>query len=57
MNVNFGLFPPIEISLTDALGKRIRGKEKGRVKKRTMCARALVDLDGWLKPAQTRTAE
>ncbi|WP_421997560.1 methylenetetrahydrofolate--tRNA-(uracil(54)-C(5))-methyltransferase (FADH(2)-oxidizing) TrmFO [Reyranella sp.] len=39
MNVNFGLFPPIEGTL--------RGKER----KQALSARALRDLDGWLGPA------
>jgi methylenetetrahydrofolate--tRNA-(uracil-5-)-methyltransferase len=38
MNVNFGLFPPIEGSL--------RGKER----KQALAVRALRDLDRWLKP-------
>ena len=50
MNVNFGLFPPVELpARTD--GKRLRGKEKGRARKQVMCARALADVDGWLAPA------
>jgi methylenetetrahydrofolate--tRNA-(uracil-5-)-methyltransferase len=42
MNVNFGLFPPIEG--TDDRGKRLRG----RARKQVMSARALVDFDAWL---------
>ncbi len=38
MNVNFGLFPPIEGGL--------RGKER----KQALSARALSDFDGWLNP-------
>lgn len=41
MNVNFGLFPPIE----PADGKR---RIKGRDRKKAMSARALADLDLWL---------
>ncbi|RIK94419.1 MAG: FADH(2)-oxidizing methylenetetrahydrofolate--tRNA-(uracil(54)-C(5))-methyltransferase TrmFO [Proteobacteria bacterium] len=37
MNVNFGLFPPLE------------GKVKKNERKGAMAARALADLDGWLK--------
>ncbi|HEY7688429.1 MAG TPA: methylenetetrahydrofolate--tRNA-(uracil(54)-C(5))-methyltransferase (FADH(2)-oxidizing) TrmFO [Dongiaceae bacterium] len=44
MNVNFGLFPP----LPEPAGKR-RAKE-GR--KPALSARALADLDGWLKTAR-----
>jgi len=46
MNVNFGLFPPIEIPKTP--GIRLRGKEKSRAKKRAMSARALSDIAVWL---------
>ncbi|MBT8472522.1 MAG: methylenetetrahydrofolate--tRNA-(uracil(54)-C(5))-methyltransferase (FADH(2)-oxidizing) TrmFO [Marinicaulis sp.] len=48
MNVNFGLFPDVEIPRTDGDGKRIKGKKKGFVRKRTMAARALSDVDHWL---------
>jgi methylenetetrahydrofolate--tRNA-(uracil-5-)-methyltransferase len=40
MNVNFGLFPPIEGAL--------RGKER----KQALAARALRDFDNWLAPAR-----
>ena len=50
MNVNFGLFPPVELPARID-GKRLRGKEKGRARKQVMCARALADVDGWLAPA------
>jgi methylenetetrahydrofolate--tRNA-(uracil-5-)-methyltransferase len=40
MNVNFGLFPPIE--------EKFKGKEKGRLKKKAITTRALADLDAWL---------
>jgi methylenetetrahydrofolate--tRNA-(uracil-5-)-methyltransferase len=46
MNVNFGLFPPIEVPKIP--GKRLRGKEKTRARKAAMSARAVADLDGWL---------
>lgn len=42
MNVNFGLFPPI----ADPVG--VKGKDKGRERKKSMALRALADLDGWL---------
>jgi methylenetetrahydrofolate--tRNA-(uracil-5-)-methyltransferase len=48
MNVNFGLFPPIEAPSRDATGKRIKGPERGAAKKRSLSARALADLDRWL---------
>ena len=43
MNVNFGLFPPVEDS-----GRR---KDRGD-RKRKITARALVDLDAWLGARQ-----
>jgi methylenetetrahydrofolate--tRNA-(uracil-5-)-methyltransferase len=46
MNVNFGLFPPIEVP--KAPGIRLRGREKTVARKRALSARALADLDGWL---------
>lgn len=42
MNINFGLFPPLE--LKDARGRPIRGTDK----KRETTARALRDIDVWL---------
>ncbi len=48
MNVNFGLFPPLEAPSHDANGNRIKGKERGAAKKRAITARALADLDRWL---------
>ncbi|WP_072374768.1 methylenetetrahydrofolate--tRNA-(uracil(54)-C(5))-methyltransferase (FADH(2)-oxidizing) TrmFO [Hyphomicrobium sp. NDB2Meth4] len=48
MNVNYGLFPEIEGPQTDADGKRLKGKERGRAKKRSMSVRALADIDRWL---------
>jgi methylenetetrahydrofolate--tRNA-(uracil-5-)-methyltransferase len=47
MNVNFGLFPPVEIP-RPAEGKRLRGKDKTRARKQAVTARALADLDAWL---------
>lgn len=47
MNVNFGLFPPVELPLDEA-GKRPRGKAKGPARKRAHTSRALADLGPWL---------
>ncbi len=47
MNVNFGLFPEIETP-REVDGKRIKGKEKGRARKKAMALRALSDLENWL---------
>ncbi len=43
MNVNFGLFPPVEAEL-DARGRPVRGRERKRLYSR----RALADLQAWL---------
>jgi methylenetetrahydrofolate--tRNA-(uracil-5-)-methyltransferase len=56
MNINHGLFPPVEVPERDAAGKRIKGKDKGRAKKRAVALRALADLDGWLSAQQTPAA-
>ena len=48
MNVNFGLFPPMEAPTHDAGGRRIKGGERGLARKRALTARALADLDRWL---------
>jgi len=48
MNVNFGLFPPLDKSpsrRTD--GERLRGAAKAMAKRRALTARALHDLDCW----------
>ena len=53
MNVNFGLFPPVETPKPE--GKRLRGKEKTVAKKKATTARALADCRAWLAlaaPAQ-----
>ena len=36
MNVNFGLFPPLEAPTHDAAGNRIKGKERGAARKRAL---------------------
>jgi methylenetetrahydrofolate--tRNA-(uracil-5-)-methyltransferase len=49
MNINFGLFPDIEdYSKIGEDGKRLRGKDKGRAKKKAQAVRALEDMDAWL---------
>lgn len=48
MNVNFGLFPPVEnLSFRKPDGSRVRGKDKTRAKRRAMAERALVDIREW----------
>ncbi|GGD87203.1 methylenetetrahydrofolate--tRNA-(uracil-5-)-methyltransferase TrmFO [Aureimonas endophytica] len=47
MNVNFGLFPPIEAPRVE--GKRLRGKEKTVNRRQALSARALADCAAWLR--------
>jgi methylenetetrahydrofolate--tRNA-(uracil-5-)-methyltransferase len=44
MNINFGLFPPID--------ERFRGPDRSREKKRAITARAKADLASWLAGAR-----
>lgn len=48
MNINFGLFPDIDDPMVDADGRRIKGREKGRARKKALSARALTDLERWI---------
>lgn len=48
MNVNFGLFPPIDAPTHGPDGKKLKGEERGRAKKLAMAERALGDLAGWM---------
>ena len=48
MNVNFGLFPPIEAPTTGADGKRLKGPDRGVARKRSLSRRALNDIQAWL---------
>ncbi len=48
MNVNFGLFPPLQVPSHAADGTRLRGKAKSIAKKRLMAARALAQWQCWL---------
>ncbi|WP_182419364.1 methylenetetrahydrofolate--tRNA-(uracil(54)-C(5))-methyltransferase (FADH(2)-oxidizing) TrmFO [Bartonella sp. HY038] len=50
MNINFGLFPPIDVPKPE--GKRLRGKEKTIAKKMALSARALEDWKIWLKESK-----
>ena len=49
MNVNFGLFPPMEdeIVYPKINGKRLRGKDKTRYRKSLLAKRALKDIEAW----------
>jgi methylenetetrahydrofolate--tRNA-(uracil-5-)-methyltransferase len=56
MNVNFGLFPPVEAPKTE--GKRLRGKDKTVAKRRAVTSRALADCREWLGlPQRAEAAE
>ncbi len=50
MNVNFGLFPPLERMPKAENGKKLRGTEKALAKKRALTDRARADLAAWLAP-------
>jgi methylenetetrahydrofolate--tRNA-(uracil-5-)-methyltransferase len=54
MNVNFGLFPPVETPTHDDAGRRIKGKDKSVWRKRAMAERALSDLEVWRPTAGCR---
>ena len=56
MNVNFGLFPPVESVPTHIDGKRLKGKEKTWARKRQMADRALRDFAGWISATGARAA-
>ena len=51
MNVNFGLFPPLPES-----GKRLKGAERGRARKKGLSDRALQDLGGMAGKARHRSS-
>ncbi|QCI64334.1 methylenetetrahydrofolate--tRNA-(uracil(54)-C(5))-methyltransferase (FADH(2)-oxidizing) TrmFO [Phreatobacter stygius] len=58
MNVNFGLFPPLEQSPTKGPdGVRLRGTAKTQARKQALSARALVDLEAWLGETRLAAAE
>jgi methylenetetrahydrofolate--tRNA-(uracil-5-)-methyltransferase len=49
MNVNYGLFPDIDaFDRTGPDGKRLRGADRARARKRAMSLRALHDIEAWL---------
>jgi methylenetetrahydrofolate--tRNA-(uracil-5-)-methyltransferase len=58
MNVNFGLFPPLDRAPKAPDGKRLRGTEKALAKKRALTDRARADLSMWLeRPGLSQAAE
>jgi methylenetetrahydrofolate--tRNA-(uracil-5-)-methyltransferase len=56
MNINYGLLPPAPASDHDGAGKRLKGKDKTRAKRRDVSLRALADLDLWLGRPQIPSA-
>ena len=56
MNVNFGLFPPIE-KIRKLEGKRLSHAEQAVARKRAYTARAMADFMGWLSGATALAAE
>jgi methylenetetrahydrofolate--tRNA-(uracil-5-)-methyltransferase len=48
MNVNFGLFPPVDAP-TRVEGKRLDHSEKAAARKRAYTSRAMADFAGWLE--------
>jgi methylenetetrahydrofolate--tRNA-(uracil-5-)-methyltransferase len=50
MNVNYGLFPEVEEQdWRGPDGKRLKGADRARARKREMSLRALKDIEGWLQ--------
>jgi methylenetetrahydrofolate--tRNA-(uracil-5-)-methyltransferase len=49
MNVNFGLFPPIEEPRVDETGRKLRGPDRGFARKRLLSVRAGRDLQAWIE--------
>jgi methylenetetrahydrofolate--tRNA-(uracil-5-)-methyltransferase len=56
MNVNFGLFPPLERMPKADDGKRLRGLAKAVAKKKAITDRARADLSAWLAAAELPVA-
>ncbi|EDQ33318.1 tRNA:m(5)U-54 methyltransferase [Hoeflea phototrophica DFL-43] len=58
MNVNFGLFPPLDPGaiVRPEGGGRFRGKDKARAKKQALARRALTDFGTWLDQPGIRDA-
>ncbi len=58
MNVNFGLFPPLErVPNKGSNGERLRGSAKTQAKKEALSARAMADLESWLGDGRAHAAE
>ena len=57
MNINFGLFPPMDIGTTDINGKRLKGTDKAAAKKRALTTRAKADMVDWISGGLKLAAE
>jgi methylenetetrahydrofolate--tRNA-(uracil-5-)-methyltransferase len=58
MNVNFGLFPPMEVAiLKNAEGKRLKGPEKSVARKHALTARAKLAVQHWVGAKRVEAAE
>jgi methylenetetrahydrofolate--tRNA-(uracil-5-)-methyltransferase len=57
MNVNFGLFPPVDKPVRAPGAPRMRGAAKAIAKKNAITARAKADLVAWSSGAQRDAAE
>jgi methylenetetrahydrofolate--tRNA-(uracil-5-)-methyltransferase len=57
MNINFGLFPPIETPSHGPDGKRLKGSDKAAVRKRALTERAKADLSAWRGDSLAQAAE
>ncbi|MCK2055604.1 methylenetetrahydrofolate--tRNA-(uracil(54)-C(5))-methyltransferase (FADH(2)-oxidizing) TrmFO [Methylobacterium sp. 37f] len=56
MNVNFGLFPPLDHAPKGEGGKRLKGPEKAVAKKKALTDRARADLAAWMGQGAARIA-
>ncbi|KZE36625.1 methylenetetrahydrofolate--tRNA-(uracil(54)-C(5))-methyltransferase (FADH(2)-oxidizing) TrmFO [Chelatococcus daeguensis] len=57
MNINFGLFPPLDTAPNGTDGRRLRGKDKAVAKKKALTDRARTDLAAWLDGRDRQAAE
>jgi methylenetetrahydrofolate--tRNA-(uracil-5-)-methyltransferase len=58
MNVNFGLFPPLDRAPTrDEAGNRLKGPAKGAARKQAMTTRARADMAAWIAGLSQVAAE
>ncbi|TXM73234.1 methylenetetrahydrofolate--tRNA-(uracil(54)-C(5))-methyltransferase (FADH(2)-oxidizing) TrmFO [Methylobacterium sp. WL69] len=56
MNVNFGLFPPLDHAPKGEAGQRLRGPEKSVAKKKALTDRGRADLAAWIGADAARMA-